>query len=83
MSDARGVWEEGDDPRRSAMLTVSAFILLDVAVYKQGRCSERQCIMPRWLVSQTGRSAASQSLCTHQRSSSGGSGGGSNAVPHQ
>ena len=34
MSDARGGWDEGDDARKSAMLTMSAFmafILLDVA----------------------------------------------------
>ena len=43
MSDARGGWDEGDDARKSAMLTMSAFILLDVAAIALNGSSKPFC----------------------------------------
>ncbi len=44
MSDARGGWDEGDDARKSAMLTMSAFILLDVAAIALNGSSRQQTL---------------------------------------
>ena len=55
MSDARGGWDEGDDARKSAMLTMSAFILLDVAAIALNGSSKPFCsfLQPPLVASQT------------------------------